>query len=38
MNIGIIGKDGTYVLSGHGAGAGPTTSSMIKDAIILHDK
>jgi len=29
---GIYGIDGTYRLSGPGAGAGPTTSSMIKDA------
>lgn len=29
------GIDGTYKLNGPGAGAGPTTSSMIKDAIDL---
>jgi len=29
------GANGTYVLSGQGAGAGPTTASMIKDLEIL---
>jgi len=32
------GIDGTYRLSGQGAGARPTTSSMIKDAIKLFKK
>jgi homoserine dehydrogenase len=32
---GKFGNDGTYKLSGQGAGAGPTASSMIKDAIML---
>jgi len=35
---GKYGIDGTYRLSGQGAGAGPTTSSMIKDAIRLLQK
>lgn len=35
---GRYGIDGTYRLSGQGAGAGPTTSSMIKDAINLFKK
>jgi len=35
---GVYGINGTYRLSGQGAGAGPTTSSMIKDAIILLQK
>lgn len=36
VSEGIHGIDGTYILSGPGAGAGPTASSMIKDAIKLH--
>lgn len=35
---GKYGIDGTYMLSGQGAGVCPTTSSMIKDAIKLHKK
>jgi len=35
---GEYGKDGTYRLTGQGAGSGPTTASMIKDAIHLIEK
>lgn len=32
---GVYGADGTYRLSGQGAGAGPTASAMMKDAVRL---
>ncbi len=35
---GEYGIDGTYKITGQGAGAGPTTSSMIQDAIKLLGK
>jgi homoserine dehydrogenase len=38
VSEGLHGIDGTYILSGPGAGAGPTASSMIKDAIKLLSK
>lgn len=38
VSEGKYGLDGTYVLRGQGAGAGPTTASMIKDAVDILER
>lgn len=38
ISEGEFGRDGTYVLSGPGAGPGPTTNSMMIDAEIILSK